>query len=98
MAMSTRDQATEGPAIQNLAIQELAGTDFTAFTDADAAVARIREIYEASISELRAAFQARGEAGEASGAVYPYLAIEVDGSAMTADTRMPYGILLEPGF
>lgn len=79
-------------------IQDRAGTGFTAFTDADAAVARIREIYDESTAILRQAFQARGQAGDASGAVYPYLGIEVDGSALTNDTRMPYGVLLEPGF
>lgn len=79
-------------------IQDQVGTDFTAFTEADAAVARIGEIYDASTAILREAFQARGEAGDASAAVYPYLAIEVDSAALPADTRLPYGVLLEPGF
>ncbi len=79
-------------------IQDQVGTDFTAFTDADAAVMRIREIYDASIALLRAAFQAHDGADDASAAVYPYLAIEVDAAALPTDIRMPYGVLLEPGF
>ncbi len=79
-------------------IQDQVGQDFVAFTDAAAAVRRIREIYAASAALLRRAFRARGGGGDASGAVYPYLAIEVDGAVLPADTRMPYGILLEPGF
>ena len=79
-------------------VQDQVGRDFTAFTDATAAVRRIGEIYDASAALLRRAFRARGGAGDASGAVYPYLAIEVDTAVLPADTRMPYGILLEPGF
>jgi AMP nucleosidase len=79
-------------------IQDQVGTDFQEFTDADAALARIREIYDASTDILRRAFATWGKGTDASAAVYPYLAIEVDGSALLTDTRMPYGVLLEPGF
>ncbi len=79
-------------------IQQQVGTDFAAFDDAAAAVAALRAIYAQSIAVLRHAFAARGETGDASEAVYPYLAIEVDGVNLLADTRLPYGVLLEPGF
>ena len=78
-------------------ILDTVGTDFAAFTDADAALARIGALYEASIATLRHAFAVRGSGANASGAVYPYLAVEVEGATLLADTRMPYGVLLEPG-
>jgi len=79
-------------------IQDQVGTDFMAFTSSAEAVARLREIYAESAATLREAFQEPGRRLDATGAVYPYLAIEVNSSALTIDTRMPYGVLLEPGF
>ena len=74
-----------------------AGRDFTAYDDADAAVARLRALYEESVALLRDGFLRR-DAGRAADAVYPYLAIEIDPAAQPADDRYPYGVLLEPGF
>ena len=82
--------------------QDQVGRDFTAFDDAAAAMAALRAIYANSGDILRAAFAARHTKGASGGgaadAVYPYLAIEVDGAALLTDSRLPYGVLLEPGF
>ncbi len=84
-------------------VHDQVGADFTAFDDAQAAVAALGAIYRESCDRLRAAFRARPTSGEAApdeaaDAVYPYLAIEVDGAGLLADSRLPYGVLLEPGF
>ncbi len=79
------------------ALRERAGRDFTAFDDADAAVSRIRALYDQSVAGLRDGFLRR-DATRAAEAVYPYLAIEIDPAAQPADDRFPYGVLLEPGF
>lgn len=81
-----------------LAIKDKVGRDFEAFTEADAAVERIVELYQESVALLRHAFLSRSSSIDASGAVYPYLAIDVDGAALLTDDRFPYGVLLEPGF
>ncbi len=78
-------------------VQDQAGRDFIPFVDAAAAVARIGRIYGESAAILRQAFTRAGD-GDASGAVYPYLAIEVDSASLLAHSALPYGVLLEPGF
>ncbi len=77
--------------------REQAGRDFVAFTEADAAVARLIALYDDSVALLRRAFGGRSEL-DTSQAVYPYLAIEIDSASLLADGRYPYGVLLEPGF
>ena len=80
------------------AVRDQVGTDFAAFDDAAAAMAAITAIYRQSSERLRIAFASRVAAGEADGAVYPYLALEVDAATPPADSRLPYGVVLEPGF
>lgn len=73
--------------------------DLVAFADAEAAVARIAEIYDASVDAIRRAF-----AAVAAGAVpapveasYPYIGLTVSRSELHVDARLSYGVLLEPG-
>ena len=83
------------PGVQQQAGQELIA-DLIAFDDASAAVGRIVALYDESVALLRQAFLQR-DAVDAERAVYPYLAIEIDGAALLTDGRFPYGVLLEPG-
>jgi AMP nucleosidase len=78
-------------------LQDQVCSDVLSFTDADAAVARLIALYDESAALLRQAFRGR-TAFDAGRAVYPYLAIEIDGAALLTDGRFPYGVLLEPGF
>ncbi|MBB3173513.1 AMP nucleosidase [Endobacter medicaginis] len=77
-------------------------SDLEPFSDATAAVARITELYDQSASILRSAFIAfshgEDDAPDTAGAVYPYLAMSVDRAGLHHDSRLPYGVLLEPGF
>lgn len=69
------------------------------FTDADAALRRVQEIYATSIDHLRHALQAfvSGDAtGERVRACYPYLRIHTD-TVARADTRLSYGFVAGPG-
>jgi AMP nucleosidase len=71
-----------------------------AFTDADAAVARIAAIYDKGVAIMRDAF-ARFTAGEselgALEAYYPFLGIEVDRQSLNLDARRSFGALHDPG-
>jgi AMP nucleosidase len=64
------------------------------FTNAEAAVARIAEIYESSVRTIRDRF-ARFAAGEEVGgpvhAHYPYIAITVESDPKNLDSRRAYG-------
>ncbi|MFW7268101.1 AMP nucleosidase [Gluconacetobacter sp. Hr-1-5] len=79
------------------AIRDRVGTDFEAFDDADAAVRRIADLYEAAVHELRAAFGRRQPAGPVV-PTYPYLAFAVSRAPLAEDTRPPFDVVLEPGF
>ncbi len=75
--------------------------DIEAFTDADAALARIRDIYERSAGAVRARFAAFAK-GERSGrptraACYPYLGITVAPQNLVYDSRPSWGTLAYPG-
>jgi len=75
--------------------------DIEAFTDADAALARIRDIYERSAADVRDRFIAFTQ-GERSGkptraACYPYLGITVAPQNLVYDSRPSWGTLAYPG-
>jgi AMP nucleosidase len=76
-----------------------AAHDLVAFADADAAVARIAEIYEAGIDAIRRGFAAvaGGAAAAPVEASYPYVGLTVSRSELHVDARLSYGVLLEPG-
>lgn len=72
------------------------------FTDADAALARITEIYDRSAATIRTAFETvagGGEVqpGEVAGARYPYLGIRIGPDEMYTDSRLAYGAISDPG-
>ncbi len=77
-------------------------TETQTFDDADAAVARVAEIYNASVARLRGAFE-RVRGGAASGlagpvaANYPYVGFTVGHADLNTDARHSYGVLLEAG-
>ncbi|MGY6768127.1 AMP nucleosidase [Komagataeibacter sp. NFXK3] len=74
-----------------------AGHDFHAFDNADAAVARITELYDHAAGLIRRAFATRDTSG-LENAVYPYLAF-MPATALPADgPRPPFDVVLEPGF
>ncbi|EFG85656.1 AMP nucleosidase [Novacetimonas hansenii ATCC 23769] len=73
------------------------GTDFESFDNADAAVARITELYDAAAQLLRDAFAARDTSHLAQG-VYPYLAFAQEGGLSADMPRPPFDIVLESGF
>lgn len=75
--------------------------DLESFTDADAALARIRDIYARSAGEVRDRF-ASFAAGDRSGrptreACYPYLGISVTPENLVYDSRPSWGTLAYPG-
>ena len=69
------------------------------FTDADQAVERITEIYQASTARLTEAFSrfGRGDAQNRVHAPYPMVSVSATHSDMSADARPSFGVLLEPG-
>ena len=74
--------------------------DLTAYRDADAALAAVLRIYEASTAAVRArfdAFGAGGRDGEPPAAFYPYVGIDVPAAALNIDARVSYGAALDPG-
>jgi AMP nucleosidase len=74
-------------------------TDLVVCKTADEAVARITELYDASVAAIRDAF-ARARLGEPVGAVqayYPYLGIDVGLAELHVDARLSNGVALEPG-
>ncbi|MCP9318860.1 AMP nucleosidase [Acetobacter persici] len=78
------------------ALRDAAGTDFKAFTSADAAIDHLCSLYAQSVERLHAAFRARQGCppGEAT---YPCLALELPpGTPLTG--RPPFDVILDPGF
>lgn len=73
--------------------------DLVAFTDTDAAVARIEEIYAAGVDAIRRGFaeMSRGGAPAPFEATYPYVGLSVGRTELHVDARLSYGVLLEPG-
>ncbi|MDF3883506.1 AMP nucleosidase [Cupriavidus basilensis] len=70
------------------------------FSDADAALARIREIYDASVGAIRARFDAFAKGQplpSAAHACYPYLGISVNLETMVTDSRPSWGTVAYPG-
>jgi AMP nucleosidase len=68
------------------------------FTDADAALAQVQAIYEASVGHLRSHLQ-RFVAGEEVGhvrACYPFARVRTD-TVARADSRLSYGFVAGPG-
>ncbi|AQU87429.1 AMP nucleosidase [Komagataeibacter nataicola] len=74
-----------------------AGHDFHAFDNADAAVARITELYDHAAGLIRHAFATRDTSGLAD-AVYPYLAFTPAAPLPADGPRPPFDVVLEPGF
>jgi AMP nucleosidase len=74
--------------------------DLTFFTDADAAVARITEIYERSIAAIRErffAFMTGKRTLPSAAATYPFVGMTIGRADLHVDARLSYGVLLEPG-
>jgi AMP nucleosidase len=73
--------------------------DLEPFDDAAAAVTRITEIYDRSVTAIRSAFKAAARSGEAGrvDANYPYLALPIKQSDLHVDARLSWGVLLEAG-
>jgi AMP nucleosidase len=74
--------------------------DLAFFTDADAAVARIAEIYERSVAKIRERFYALATGKNApppAAANYPFVGMTIGRAELHVDARRSYGILLEPG-
>jgi AMP nucleosidase len=77
-------------------------TDIEEFTDADAALERIRAIYERSAGLIRSAFQdlLDGNAGAAAGldgARYPYLGLTIDQAHIYTEAGLSHGAISDPG-
>ena len=69
------------------------------FTDPDAALARVREIYDTHCADLRARFLAFARGADVEGRIhrtYPYVEIVTDRSTRV-DTRLAYGFVPGPG-
>ncbi len=69
------------------------------FTDPDAAVARVREIYEASVAYLRGELQrfiAGADVAQRVRACYPFVRVSTHTIART-DSRLSYGFVAGPG-
>ncbi|MFT8516985.1 AMP nucleosidase [Acetobacter sp. P1H12_c] len=78
------------------ALRDAAGTDFKAFTSADAAIDHLCSLYAQSVERLHAAFKARQGCppGEAT---YPCLALELP-PGTPLEGRPPFDVILDPGF
>jgi AMP nucleosidase len=82
--------------------QALAGRyarDLVSFDDPAAAVRRISEIYEGSVSAIRSAFQKGARGGKLTRIEgdYPYVVVPIGRGELHVDARLSYGVLLEPG-
>src|SRR5688572_20312463 len=73
--------------------------DLVPFDDPAAAVTRITDIYDRSVTAIQRAFAAAATGGEQRrvDACYPYVAVPVRRSELHVDARLSYGVLLEPG-
>ena len=72
------------------------------FTDADAAVARITEIYDQGAETIRTAFEAMARGGDAKAkevtkACYPYVGIRIGPDETYTDSRIAYGAIADSG-
>ncbi len=69
------------------------------FDDADAAVARVAEIYRMSVDRLGAAFEQVRNGGPVGPvpAFYPFVGFTVGHAELNTDARHSYGVLLEAG-
>lgn len=75
-------------------------TETAFFTDADAALARITEIYERGVGAIRERFLALAKGRkEPAPAVanYPFVGMTIGRAELHVDARRSYGVLLEPG-
>jgi AMP nucleosidase len=75
-------------------------SDLAFFTDADAAVARIAEIYERSVAAIRVRFYALATGRKPpppASANYPFVGMTIGRAELHVDARHSYGVLLEPG-
>ena len=75
-------------------------TGLEAFTEADAALARITKIYDKGVAILREAFArfTRGELPDGPvDAFYPFLGLELGREQLNLDARLAYGALHDPG-
>ena len=77
-------------------------TGLRSFTDPDAAVDRISEIYDRGVAIVREAFE-RFVAGEATGgwrpleAYYPFAGIRIERESLNLDAQISFGALHDPG-
>ena len=74
-------------------------TQTESFDDADAAVARIADIYDLSVARLRDGFD-QAASGALTGPVaanYPFVGFSVSHGELNTDARHSYGVLLEAG-
>ncbi len=74
--------------------------DLALHHDPAEAVARITELYDRAVAELRAAFAAYVEQGrepEGLDACYPYLGVVIPPERLNLDGRLAYGVLHDPG-
>ena len=80
-------------------MQSYPASELVPFDDPSAAVARIRALYDESVSAIRDAFTRlrRGEEFGVVAASYPYLAVGAGLADLHVDARLSYGILLETG-
>ncbi len=79
----------------DLGIRELSVED-----DPEAAVERIRRLYDRAVANLRTAFAAFLREGREPGeieAFYPFVGIRVRATDLNLDGRLAYGVLHEPG-
>ena len=77
-----------------------AATSLEAFTDADAALARVAEIYHAATAEVRqqfGTFLAGKPLPEGTPACYPYVGIVVEQQEVNLASELSYGKLPGPG-
>ena len=77
-------------------------TEIEEFTDADAAVERIRAIYERSAAAIRTAFRdlldgKAGAAADLDGARYPYVGLTIDQAHIYTEAGLAHGALSDPG-
>src|SRR5262245_32171291 len=80
---------------ERLGVRDVEVTD-----DADKAVARITELYDAAVERLRAGLQRFSHAGVAPGpidAFYPFVGIVLEAASLNLDGRLAYGALHDPG-
>ncbi len=75
------------------------GRDLMAFDDAKAAVARITQIYDRSVTAIRSAFVSAARSGQVQrvDANYPYIVVPIKRSDLHVDARLSWGVLLEAG-